>query len=579
MVEALALFAGVASTAASYSSALHGPFVLDDVAFILRNTHRHLEEISLEGLIRAAFHGPSPTRALANLSFALNFYLHRFDSFGYHLVNLNLHLLTGIALYYLVLKTLVIHRGPYDRVRPEWMALFAALIWMLHPLHTGTVSYIFQRANGLVSMFFVASLLFYVQGRLAGDRKKAICYWTACGLAAVFAAFSKENWVLLPIFIILYEWYFFQDLSRVWLRRGLFAMVGATLVVVVVLLLLGPELVSYGFRVYQERDFTMGQRLLTESRVVMRYLSLLLFPHPSRLTLLYDFPISYGLFRPATTLLSILGIGALLGAALAIRRREKLLSFAILWWLGNLVLESSFLGLEIIFEHRTYLPSMFPVAVFVAMFFRLDARVVWSSGLCFALAATGAVWTYERNRDWGDDVRLYRDNLRKAPGFERIRRGLAWSLVERGRVLTALGRPEEALPYLEEALEVADEYYQAHHHMGWTQAALGNDERAIAEYRIALAKAPDDPMVHFRLGQSLERRGKLLAAFESYSRAGRLQPRWVDPLLATGSVLRKLGRREDAIALYRKGIGIFSGTPAAKRRLQEALDRLRAPGD
>ena len=109
---------------------------------------------------------------------------------------------------------------------------------------------------------------------------------------------------------------------------------------------------------YKFRDFTLPQRMLTELRVVIFYISLLLWPQPSRLNLDHDFAISYSLVDPLTTLISFAIIIILIAAAILIARREPLLSFGILWFFGNLVIESSVIGLELVFEHRNYLPSM-----------------------------------------------------------------------------------------------------------------------------------------------------------------------------------------------------------------------------
>jgi hypothetical protein len=115
---------------------------------------------------------------------------------------------------------------------------------------------------------------------------------------------------------------------------------------------------------YKIRDFTLGERLLTQSRVVLYYLSLLVYPHPSRLNLDYDFPVSHSLLDPPTTLISLLAIAALLVLSVWKARESRLLSFSILWYFGNLAIESSIFPLEMVYEHRLYLPSVGPFLLF-----------------------------------------------------------------------------------------------------------------------------------------------------------------------------------------------------------------------
>ena len=113
------------------------------------------------------------------------------------------------------------------------------------------------------------------------------------------------------------------------------------------------------------RDFTLQERLLTQFRVVIFYISLVVLPYPSRLTLEHDFALSYSLLDPFTTLLSLFALLLFILAAIFSARRERIFSFCILWFFGNLFIESSFIPLEIIFEHRTYLPSMMLIFLFI----------------------------------------------------------------------------------------------------------------------------------------------------------------------------------------------------------------------
>ena len=170
-------------------------------------------------------------------------------------------------------------------------------------------------------------------------------------LYPLLAVGSKENAVTLPFFILLYEWYFFQNLANDWLKRRLSVIIGVLVFSALLsFLFLGPNPLETIMAGCEDRTFTLTERFLTQFRVVIHYISLLVYPHPSRLNLEHDFALSYSLFYPITTLFSIGAIIALLGLAIYLAKKKRLISFCILWFLGNLIIESSIIGLEIIFE-------------------------------------------------------------------------------------------------------------------------------------------------------------------------------------------------------------------------------------
>jgi hypothetical protein len=114
----------------------------------------------------------------------------------------------------------------------------------------------------------------------------------------------------------------------------------------------------------------MSERVLTQFRIVLYYVTLLIYPDPSRLNLDYDFPISKTMFDPPTTLISILIIAGLVGYSIWVAKKKPVLSFFILWYFGNLVIESSIFPLEMVFEHRLYLPAVGPFVLFSLMVVR-----------------------------------------------------------------------------------------------------------------------------------------------------------------------------------------------------------------
>ncbi len=369
-----------------YADTLTTPFILDDITNIRDNPYIRVPSISLKNLARAGFQSPATERPVANISFALNYFLHGFNLVGFHLVNILIHIFSGIFLYYFVKATL---KTPVLQARFEkcgWIPFFTAFIWLVHPLQTQSVAYLVQRMNSLAAMFYVLSMWLYVKFRLNEGSRGKWPLLAGCVFAGLLALGTKQIAATLPVFIILYEWYFFQGLSVKWGRRHFLILGGIFLLLIIIALIyLDTDPLVRILSAYKHRDFTLIQRVLTQFRVVIFYISLLLWPQPSRLNLDHDFAFSYSLTDPATTLISMLVVAALLVLAFLTARREPLLSYGIFWFFGNLVIESSVIGLELVFEHRNYLPSMFAILAMVALALRY-VKPTWPAvvGLCVA---------------------------------------------------------------------------------------------------------------------------------------------------------------------------------------------------
>jgi hypothetical protein len=470
-LEFLIVAAAAIAVIVVYTAALPGPFVFDDESNITENRHLRIRSLGWDELRAAAFKSPIPNRPVANLSLALNYYFNGYNVVGYRFANILIHIVNGFLLYGLARVTF---RTPAmaGYVHASGLAsAFAALVWLLHPLHTQSVAYIVQRMTSLSVMFYLLALLCYASARLhsAGGRRASLS--VGCGLAGLLALGSKEIAATLPAFVLLYEWYFFQKLDVSWLRRWLPGILIAGLLMgIISLVFLGiSNPIEQIFSRYAESEFSAWQRLLTQLRVVCVYISLLIWPHPSRLNLDYDFPASASLIEPPTTLAGLLLIAGLLFLAVRLARREPLVSFSIWWFFGNLVIESSVIPLETVFEHRTYLPSVMPVIAAVALLFRL-IRPKWVAvGLLSALSAGGALWTHQRNQVWSDAVTLWRDCVQKSPLKARPYNNLGTALVERGRLA-------EAESYFQKAVELKPKYGDARYNLGYVLIRSGRME-------------------------------------------------------------------------------------------------------
>jgi len=315
--------------------------------------------------------------------------------------------MTGIFLYLFIQASLIIYPLTSLGRSQRWIPFFAALIWLVHPIQTQSVTYIVQRMNSLAAMFYVLAFLLYATARLSEKPWTRRAFFAGCILSCILAFGSKEISASLPFLLFLYEWYFFQDLSLTWLKRHLPMFAGiCILFAVVAWIYLGRHPFDRILADYQAREFTLTERLLTQLRVVIYYISLLLLPHPSRLNLEHDFQLSHSFFDPVSTLISAFLIMCLIGFAIGMAKRQRWVSFCLVWFFGNLVIESSVMPLEMIYEHRTYLPSMLLVLMTVMAASRY-VKPEWlvRTVFCFVVMLC-AFWTYERNEVWGNALTL-----------------------------------------------------------------------------------------------------------------------------------------------------------------------------
>jgi tetratricopeptide (TPR) repeat protein len=474
-------------------------------------------------------------------------------------------------------------------------------------------------------MFFIMSFLFYVKGRISqkqssgttkseknvkrniqkGERGKSsklraqskitdlkfggsfhYLWFAGSVLTWILALGCKQTAATLPFFIILYEWYFFQDLSREWLKRNLKYFLGTLIVFfLVAFLYLGVNPLDriQSITDYAKGEFTFSERIMTQFRVVIYYLGLLLYPHPSRLRLDYDFPLSHSLINPVTTLLSLGAIIGFIVLAFYLAKKDRLISFCIFWFFGNLIIESSFIPLAVIYEHRTYLPSMFVFLLVVILAFRYVRQKWVVVGFMCAAVMIFSIWTYQRNMVWKDAVFLWTDNVKKSPNKARPRKNLADAIFKEGKLETAifhfqeaikmdpedekshlllgkalngLGRVDEAIRHYSEALRIKPEYPEALVQLGNALESQGNNDEAIRHYTEALRIKPHYEGALNNMGVAMMRRGRLEDAIHYFSKVVQINPEFVQAYNNMGYILAQQGRIDEAIRNYEKALSI-----------------------
>lgn len=421
----------LAVTFGIYWSGLTGSFLFDDRINILVNPAVQPDRLTVETLRAAWFgnHSGPLGRPISSVSFALNYLTGGLDPWGFKLTNLILHLLCGGVLFGALHRLLQAGQASGQisggKERNRWLALLATAFWLLHPLHVSTVLYVVQRMAILASLFSFLGVWAYVNGRSLQLQGRTGWFWLLVAMPActALAALSKENGLLTPLLCIVCEYCFLRLAAhRPWDRRLLRGLYGASAAIGLGFMLMHLSTISNVIvGGYADRPFTLSQRLLTEARVLWWYLRLLVAPDLAEMNLYHDdFPVSTGLFAPWTTAAAVGGWVIAGTSALMLAKRYPLATFAVLFFLAGHLLESSVVPLEMIFEHRNYLPSagVFLLAAH-ALFQLASLRRSLAVGLTLLLLTISSLQLAERSLVFSDTFQLVLHSLRYHPDSVR----------------------------------------------------------------------------------------------------------------------------------------------------------------
>jgi hypothetical protein len=513
----------------AYSNSLQSPFVFDDHPNIVRNPIVHdLGLFAAPWRVDASL-APGTlvyglrSRYLAFLTFAVNYRIHGTRVFGYHLVNVAIHVAAALVLFAATRRLLGLASLDASRVRghESGIALLVAALFALHPLQTQAVTYVVQRMTSLAGLLCLVAFWSYLGARTAeSGRKRRLCA-AAYGLALVAAFFTKQNVVTFPLILVLVEIFLVGSKGGERVRR-----LAIPIVLLVALPLAGQSTLRAGTSDAKAIDATLhapdiGVReyVLTQIPVLVTYLRLTVLP--IRQNLDHDYPASRSLFEP-----KVVACGALLcllfalGVWLLARRGTRdpawrLVGLGILWFFVMHVVESSGVGrLDFLFEHRMYLPSvgLFLAAV-VAVVVGLPPRrlpLAFAAGTAAVLVLGAATWV--RNQVWRDDVRLYRDVAAKSPRKPRALLSLGESLLEKKRVT-------EAEAAFVRAFELDPRKVETLVNLGVVARIKREPEKAESYFREALTVVANHWVALVNLGDLVLERGDRAAAERYYRRA------------------------------------------------------------
>lgn len=501
------------ATLLAYANCYHGPFVFDDIAAIANN--RSIRQLATA--LRPPAGGLTVSaRPLLNLSFALNYAAGGPTVAGYHVVNVLIHLLGGLVLFAIVRRTW--------RDGPAWAAAGAALLWLLHPLQTESVTYLAQRAESLMALLYFATVYSFIRYTEEGARRAG---WVVAGVASGGLAMAcKEVAVTAPLVVLLYDRTFVSGAFRAAVRahRRWYAALAATWLVAVGLALAGGDRGgTAGFGLGLRASFTYA---LAQFSALIRYLALAAWPHP----LVFDYGTDWG--RPDWSVVpSALVVLGLLAATIVALRHRPVAGFFGAWFFLILAPSSSVVPIatERMAEHRMYLPL---AAVMVGAVVLLQRRLGAKGAIVIGAAALAfGVSTFQRNRSYASALGLWAETVAQRPQNPSARVNLGYSLFEAGRFTEAIGQ-------FDAALALDPDNAKAFNHRGRARASLGQMAQADADLQAALRLRPDYAEAHNNLGVLFAIRGDRASAVAQFREAIRLAPDYPE---ARANLARALG--------------------------------------
>jgi tetratricopeptide (TPR) repeat protein len=559
----------------AYANSLDGAFILDDFVAIVQNPD--LRDPWSPSLLRSAW-GESPLlgRPLAALTFAINHALHGLDARGYHVGNIAIHLLCGLALF-----------GVIRRVQHSVVFAFAcASLWILHPLNSEVVNYISQRTESMMALFYLLTIYCSVRAQAASRAWP----WVAGAMAAsALGTLSKQSMITVTAAVLLVDYTLFFDSLRSAIRRRwrfYLAVFAASFLPGMAVLLISPPSRAVGFA----SGPSPWVYLLNQSVMITHYLRLVVWPHG--LVSDYGYPVPYSLTDVLPQMVFVSGLVVLSAAALRYRPKLGLLGA---WVFLTLGVTSSVapIATEVGAERRMYVPMAALVVLGVAPFAQLSKHLMRHGRLPAGIVAAGCVllWagaaaalgarTAVRNRDYSSPLRLAEVTLEHWP--------TAYSHHGVGEELLFAGRRDEALAHLRQAIPVDP---RAHFTLGRALFEGGQLHQAREQLETFVRLQP--PIVHATdgsytrphllyahamIGRVLLTEGQLDAAAAEFRLVLQMDPSFSDAHLDLAEVLVAQSRYNDAVVHFRAYLANGGAKPDAWVHLGAALALANRPDE
>lgn len=435
-----------------YLPGLKGSFLFDDYPNLagLETYAYQYSFAEAKKFVESGFSGPTG-RPVALVSFLTQAPAWPSDPYPFKLINLFIHLICGLLLYWVIF--LLLKSYQYDKHKSAWIALIATTMWLLHPYLVSTVLYVIQRMAQLSLLFSLLTILGYLKGRsylLTNKIKSYLIMSISIGVGTVLATYSKENGALTPLLILVIEFLHPKGAIK---PHKLWRIIFLWLPSIAIVILLLKEL-NFADNLWPNRNFNQKERLLTEARVLLDYLSNLYVPRFEKHGLYQDgIIISQSIFSPMTTLISVVSILVFIITAFFYKNKYPLFALAILFFFVSHLMESTLIGLEIYFEHRNYVGAIFlflPIAALIYYIYENKNKKIAISIFIVVLIFLGFM-TYERTKLWGNKEKLTLYWAQNSPDSPRAQYEIVNYLIANNRMDQAENFLESAVVRLPES--------------------------------------------------------------------------------------------------------------------------------
>ncbi len=544
-----------------YSNSFNCAFHYDDGLHIVNNA-----KIRNIGDVNAWWNYSQ--RPISMFSFVLNYHFNKLDVWGYHLVNLLIHLITtGLVWWFafLIFSSPALKEHPVVKNK-FLLSFFISLLFLAHPLATQSVTYIMQRQNAMAAMFYFLSIILYMKGRMS-DKEiwKKYLLFAGSLIFMILGVFSKENAFTIPLSIILVEFFFLRT-------RKISINFKDYRVILAIVFLIGLAVLvlsRFSFDMFdirkpsdiEGRNYTITplNYLFTEFWVILKYIQLLIFPINQSLD--HDIRISNNFFE-LRTIISFLVLLGLVVWAVFLFKKHRIFSFGIIWFLLTLSIESSIIPLDdFIYEHRTYLPSFgFFLIISIVIY-----NLLWQKNKNIAisifvlLVIISSIASHQRNNVWKDDITLWSDVVLKSPGKAR-------PLINRGLAYANLGQLDKALADLSKAADIAPSAY-IFWNRGIIYSSIQQWDKAIADYSSLVKIDTGNTDAYFNRAVAYDNSGDHDKAYDDYSKVIKQKPSYLGAFNNRGVINDNRGQLDKAIDDYTHAIWIDSNySPAYENR-------------
>lgn len=498
-----------------------------------------------------------PSRPIGILTFAFNYNIHKLDVWGYHLVNLIIHLMNAFLVWWLTwltLSTPVMKDAEISRHK-TMLAFLTGLLFVTHPLATQAVTYIAQRFASLATLFYLLSLILFVRGKLwTGGRNIPWFLFGGSIVCAMLGMLTKEIVFTLPFAIILYDYCFLKTTPWTLEIKDNGLIISFIILMIFILLFFRIQSLNVFEPVPPDQGYTysisMKEYFLTQFRVILTYIRLFFLPVNQNLD--YDYPLSSSFFQLKTffsfsLLLGILAMGVLFF------KKYRLISFGIFWFFLTISVESSIIPISqnVIFEHRTYLPGFgfFLALTGTFFYFFKEKHIKIAVIILLMIVSINTVLTYQRNKIWKNEYTLWADCVKKSPDKARPHNNL-------GMALSAEGKIEEAIDHYNKAIRMTPDFATVYNNRGNDYTKLSQYQLAFEDFNKAIRLKPDCADCYYNWGYAYDKLSQYQLAIKYYNQAIRVDPNYTKAYNNRGLSYAKLGQYQHAIEDFNKAISL-----------------------